>query len=196
MTRHDPGGKVRIRVDSHVYGDAAFVGPGDCYRPVLTRKWASLFRPGDAQSGGLPRNFVLWICLNPSTADASFNDPTLERLIDFSMGWDFDGLALMNICDFRATKPERLLEPGVVPRSGGNLALIRNTAKEAKKVVVGWGMNGLLPGLVPYAADVESALRADGHTLWCFGLTKHGAPKHPLYVKGGTPLVEFKEIPV
>jgi hypothetical protein len=45
---------------------------------------------------------------------------------------------------------------------------------------------------VHFAVDVESALRADGHRLWCFGLNKGGTPKHPLYVKGETPLVEFK----
>ncbi len=190
--RHDPGGKVRLRMDDHVYGDALFSGPNDCYRLILTRKWVNFF----SADTRLPKNFILWICLNPSTADASFNDPTLGRLMDFSMQWDFDGLALMNLCDFRATKPEGLFAPEVVPRSAGNLPLIRNTAKEAKKIVVGWGTNGLNPGLLPLAIETESALRADGHTLYCLGKTKHGAPKHPLYVLGDTPLEEFKEIPV
>jgi hypothetical protein len=187
---HNPGGKARLTLIDGVAGDAMFAGPNDCYRLILTRKWVNLFNA----STRLPNNFVLWICHNPSRADGIFDDPSTNRMIDFSMAWGFDGLALMNACDYRATDPKDLLAPGVVPCSRANLPLIRDTAKQAQRIICAWG--NIDRKLVDYAIEVESALRADGHELWCLGLNKGGTPKHPLYVKGDTPLVEFKEIPV
>ncbi|WBU27513.1 DUF1643 domain-containing protein [Rhodopseudomonas palustris] len=187
---HNPGGKVRIRLQENVYGTAFFHGPGDCYRTWLTRVWGRR-KPA---AGAPPDNYILWIGLNPSTADASFNDPTIEREIDFSMSWDADALVKVNICDYRATKPQMLLQEGVVPRSKTNLPMIRDFAKRADRIVCAWGAPHR--NLQTFALDVEEALRADGHELWCLGLTKHGGPRHPLYVTGGTPLIRFKEIPL
>ena len=186
---HNPGGKVRLRLADGVAGDAMFAGHNDCYRLILTRKWINLFNA----SSRLPNNFVLWVCMNPSIADWNTDEPTINRVIDFSMEWGFDGLAMMNVCDYRATRPEDLLAPGVVPCSKGNLPFIRNTAKQAAKIVCAWG--NLHPRLINHATEVESALRVDGHTLWCLGLNKGGTPKHPARLLGTTPLVEFKEVP-
>ncbi len=190
---HDPGGKARLRLADGVHGDAIFAGPDECYRLILTRKWMNLFR-GGADASRMPANFALWICMNPSIADANVDDPTLNKVMDFSMGWDFDGLAMMNVCDYRSTSPAGLLAPGVVPCSKGNLPLIRDTAKQARQIICAWG--NLDPRLVHYTIDVETALRRDGHTLWCLGLNKSGSPKHPLYLSGKTPLIEFKELRV
>jgi hypothetical protein len=190
MIAHNPGGKVRLRMADGVAGDAFFAGPNDCYRLILTRKWVNLFNTVTR----LPNNFVLWIGMNPSTADASVDDMTINRCIDFSMQWGFDGLAMMNVCDYRSTRPEGLLAPGVEPRSRGNLPFIRDTAKQAQKIVCAWGV--LHPDLVHFAVDIESALRADGHTLYCLGLTQNGSPKHPSRLAANTPLVEFKDLKV
>ena len=186
---HNPGGKVRLRLADGVHGDAMFAGDDDRYRLMLTRKWVNLFTAGTR----LPNNFALWICHNPSLADANVDDPSSNRMIDFSMAWGFDGMALMNLSDYRATKPEDLLKPGVVPRSKGNLPLIRDTAKQAAKIICAWGN---LDRRLVHLADVEDALRRDQRELWCLGLNKGGTPKHPLHVRGDTPLIRFKEIPV
>ena len=186
---HNPGGKVKIRLDDSVVGRALLHGPDDCYRTWLTRVWSR--RPSRHEF--LPAHFVLWIGLNPSTADASFNDPTIGREMDFSMAWDHDALVKVNICDYRATKPEDLLVTGLKIRSNINLPMIRDIAKHADRIVCAWGAPHRR--LITYAVDVEDALRRDGHTLYCLGTTKNGGPRHPLYVLGGTPLVKFKEVP-
>lgn len=185
---HDPGGKVKVRLDDSVIGNAFMHGPNECYRTWLTRFWGR--RPSRHEF--LPPHFVLWIGLNPSTADAGHNDPTIGRECDFAMEWDADAIVKCNIADFRATKPEMLLVPGVEPRSKINLPLIRDIARHADKIVVAWGSMDKVRSLVHLAVDTESALRADGHRLFCLGLTKNGSPRHPLYVLGGTPLVEFR----
>jgi hypothetical protein len=187
---HNPGGKVRVRLDQSVVGNAFLHGPGDCYRTWLTRVWGR--RASRHQF--LPAHFILWIGLNPSTADASYNDPTIGREMDFSMAWDADALVKCNIADYRATDPKALTAPGVVPCSRINLPMIRDIAKHADRIVVGWGSMDKVRSLTHLAVDVESALHADGHRLWCLGLTANSSPKHPLYVKGDTPLVEFKEL--
>lgn len=187
---HNPGGKVRLNLADGVHGDVMFAGAGDCYRLILTRKWVNLFTAGTR----LPNNFVLWIGKNPSVADANVDDPTMNKVIDFSMEWGFDGLAMMNVCDYRATDPKDLLKDGVEPRSKGNLPLIRDTAKQAAKVVAAWG--NLDRRLLHFAVDTEDALRRDGIEMWCLGLNKGGTPMHPLFVRGNTPLIRFKEIPV
>ena len=74
---------------------------------------------------------MLWIGLNPSTADASFDDPTIGREIGFSMSWDCDAMVKCNIADYRATKPEALIAPNVEPCSRINLPMIRDIAKHA-----------------------------------------------------------------
>lgn len=187
---HNPGGRVKIRLDDSVVGKAFLHGPGECYRTWLTRSWGR--RPSRHEF--LPDHFVLWIGLNPSTADASFNDPTIGREIDFSMEWDHDALVKCNIADWRATEPKALMAHGVQPCSRINLPMIRDIAKYADRIVVAWGAMSGIRKLTYLAVNVESALRADGHKLYCLGLTKNSGPKHPLYVLGGTPLVEFEEL--
>lgn len=189
---HDPGGKVKVRLDAGVTGDALFAGPNDCYRLWLKRQWHN-WRPDDDMR--LPEKFALWIGMNPSTADASFNDPTIRREMDFSMSAAFgeiDAMIKVNVCDYRSTSPDGLVAPGVEPCSRGNLPIIRDIAKSATKIICAWGV--LPKGVVHHAVNVETALRDDGHELWCLGLTKNGSPRHPLYVKGDTKLIKFEEL--
>lgn len=187
---HNPGGRVQLRLDDRVNGDAMFAGPGDCYRLWLTRQWHGKRTPGSR----LPPNFALIIGHNPSEAGAEKDDPTMNRTTDFAMGWGNDGLVMVNFADYRCTDKRGLLAPGVVPCSRGNVPLIRNLAREAEKIVCAWG--NVHPSLVHLAVNLESALRADGHKLWCWGTNAGGTPKHPLYLAADTPLVEFKDLRV
>lgn len=186
---HNPGGKVHLRLDDRVHGDAMFAGPGDCYRLVLTRQWH-----GRRVPGATPPNFALIIGHNPSEASAEIDDPTSNKVIDFAMGWGNDGLVMVNFADYRCTDKKRLLDPDVIPCSKGNFAMIRSMARAAEKIVCAWGT--VHPRLVHLVVDLESALRADGHKLLCFGTNAGGTPKHPLYLRGDTPLVEFKELKI
>lgn len=175
---HDPGGKVRLRLGEGVRGDAVM---SDCgrYRQVM-RRWL-----GDE----FPTAYILFIGMNPSTADASVDDPTCAREWTFARREGFSAMVKCNVGDYRATDPKMLVAPGVVAVSDANIPAIRRAASGAGRVVLCHGK--LNKALAPAGRELVAALRADGAELWCFGTNADGSPKHPLYLRADTPLVPF-----
>ena len=175
---HNPGGKVRLALMPGVNGDATF-SPDGRYRQLM-RRWL-----GNA----FPDRYILFIGMNPSTADASVNDPTCAREWTFARREGFNAMVKANVGDYRATDPKMLLAQGVVASSPDNLPAIREAARSASKVVLCHGK--LNKALAPAGRALVDALRADGITLWSFGTNGDGSPKHPLYLRGDTPLQPF-----
>lgn len=153
-------------------------GISDCenYRYWLTREWG---HPHDCDP-----NTLVWIMLNPSTADGLSDDPTIRKCIGFARQWGYRGFRVINLFAFRATHPRELLS-AIDPIGGGHqecqYALIASTAK----VVVAWGANGTLRRR---GADVVDRLTRRGLTLHCLGRTANGQPRHPLMLPYSTPL--------
>ena len=174
--RHDPKGKVKLKLAGDVTGDARF-SPCGRYRPLLIREF-------DAGEGS-----ILWIGMNPSTAAGDVDDPTVRRETDFSRAWGFRRFVKANVMDYRATHPKDLTAPGVAPCSAENLSIIRAEAAGAGRIMLAFG--ALLPPLRRYGEDVVAALRADGRALFCLGLTKAGAPRHPLYMRKDSAPIRF-----
>lgn len=166
--RHDPKGKVRLKLAADVAGSAVF-SPCGRYRSLLTRDF----------DGG--EGTVLWIGMNPSTAAAEVDDPTVRRETDFSRRWGFRRFVKANVMDYRATHPRDLTAPGVVPCSPENLPIIREQAAQAGLIMLAFG--ALAPALRVHGEACVRALRDDGRALHCLGLTKNGAPRHPLYMR-------------
>lgn len=178
---HDPGGKVRLRLQEGVTGSADFSTCGK-YRQALYRNWV---KPGELQK------HALFIGMNPSTADGDVDDPTVRREIEFARRLGMNALIKCNILDYRATKPKELLARGVKPCSEANLVAIICHAAKAEKIVCAWGvMHRSLRGHVD---DVMGILRASGRPLYCFGTSKDGSPRHPLYLAKDTPLQLFED---
>ncbi len=176
--RHDPGGKVRLALMEGVKGDAVFSEDGR-YRPLM-RRWL-----GDA----FPDRCLLFIGMNPSTADATVNDPTCGREWTFTRREGFDAMIKANVGDYRATDPKMLLQPGVEASSPANLPVIRTAAAGAERVILCHGK--LNKALAPAGKALVEALTGDGVDLWCFGVNGDGSPKHPLYLRADTPLIRW-----
>lgn len=162
--------KTRQKMRSHAPIQTGSAGFSRCghYRYWLRRVW-DLDRPQCA-----------WIGLNPSTADACTDDPTLRRCIRFSDDWGYGSLLLVNLFAWRATDPSALLEAPdpVGPRTS---LWLRRAVNESHCVMAAWG-NG---GLIRHRAHEVAATLADAH---CLGLTALGMPRHPLYCpKHATP---------
>lgn len=186
---HDPGGKVRTRLPPGMKGWAFWgLGKGATehtgqYRHILGRYW------GDDFDEHALEPYALWIGMNPSTAGAQVNDPTVSREIAYTR----DVLKLRcylkcNVMDYRATDPKTLLSVES-PRSRENIEWITEHAELAEYVIACWG--ALHPTLQHYAADVMVSLVYRNIPVWCLGRTKDGHPKHPLYLKKDTPLEQY-----
>jgi hypothetical protein len=122
---------------------------------------------------------VAFVMLNPSTADASRDDPTIRRCIGFAKRWGFAGIEIVNVFGFRATDPgalRRASDP-IGPR---NARHIRRAAEGAALVVAAWGADR---AVATRAATLPRELR---RRMRCLGVTRSGAPKHPLYVPAAT----------
>lgn len=176
---HNPGGKVKIALAAGVHGDAEFSRDGR-YRPRM-RRWT-----GDV----FPDRYVLFIGMNPSTADASANDPTCAREWQFTLREGYHGMVKTNVGDYRATNPKDLMAAGLSVSSPENLPTIRQSAAGAALVIVCHGK--LNPPLALAAKAILAALHEDGVDLWCFGTNADGSPKHPLYLRADTPLIRYQ----
>src|SRR5262245_38555366 len=77
---------------------SAVFSPCRKYRYSLTRIW-------DAE-----RPNVMFVGLNPSTADDQVDDPTVRRCIGFARKWRFGGMIIVNLFAYRSTDPNRLQE--------------------------------------------------------------------------------------
>ncbi len=151
-------------------GTASF-SPDGVYRYRLLRRWSR---------GGR----VLWVMLNPSTADAQRDDPTIRRCIGFSRAWGFGGMEVVNLYALRATDPAVLRgHPDPVGRD--NDAHIRAGPRSAAMVVAAWGAS------CTDEARIVRVLAMLGEKVWCLGLTRGGMPRHPLYAPRSVPLSEF-----
>ena len=155
--------------------DALF-SPCGMYRYRLARRWSD--RPA-----------LTFVMLNPSTADAAVDDPTIRRCIGFARREEAGGIVVVNLYGYRATDPD-LLRCVKDPFGPGNdLALGEALSQAAlSRVVCAWGADGRLRGGVP---PFIAMARHSGACLVALGFTRDGHPKHPLYVSADQPFIEF-----
>jgi hypothetical protein len=134
---------------------------------------------------------VLFVMLNPSTADAYIDDRTIRRCIGFSQSWGYARLTVANVFAYRATKPEELVlaEDPVGP---DNDVWLGRLAASATEVVAAWGAHAFAERRA--RATRELLEERTGGTLSCLGQTQSLAPKHPLYLRADTPREPLKRI--
>ncbi len=156
----------------------AELSPCGIYRYLLGR------RIGDGQ------RTALFVMLNPSTADAQVDDPTIRRCVSFTRREACGVLEVVNLFAYRATDPAalRLADDPVGP---ANDHFIADAAARAALVVVAWG--AVHRRLAPRAGEVGTVIRtrlpAHGRRgPFCLGITANGSPRHPLYARSDRPL--------
>jgi hypothetical protein len=116
----------------------------------------------------------LFVGLNPSTADAHVDDPTIRRCIGFAEAWGYGRLLVGNLFAFRATRPSALLKARD-PIGPENDRYLASMADEADIIVAAWGAHGSFIGR-------DATVRAMLPKLHVLRLTKRGQPGHPLYL--------------
>ena len=138
----------------------------------------TLSRPAGGTGGGT----LLFVMLNPSTADATENDPTIRRCISFASELGFSKLEVGNLFAIRASN-SRVWRSAADPIGPENDHWLRPLAQRASQVIVAWGANAPLNRTI----EVIGILSEAQQELYCLATTAAGAPGHPLYVRRFTP---------
>jgi hypothetical protein len=138
------------------------------YRYFLRRSWEP------------DKREVLFIMLNPSTADAFKFDPTVKRCFDFAHAWGYGGMTVCNLYAFRSTNPKNL-QKEKDPVGKDNDEWLLWAGSYASLIVAAWGTHGT------YLNQNEHVISIITKTLlkplYYLEKTKDGHPAHPLYLK-------------
>jgi len=157
-------GYTPIMALPHILESSAIFSPDRIYRYSLTRVWDR------------DRPCICFVMLNPSAADDTINDPTIRRCIGFSNDWGCGSIVVVNLFAYRTHDP-RVLATVQDPFGAENEKHITEAVASCSLTMAAWGVHG-------HAHESACRLLSRLPDPYCLGVTKHGAPRHPLYVDG------------
>jgi len=148
------------------------------YRYALWRIWDN------------SKPLVMFIGLNPSTANETDNDPTIKSVCRIAKNNGFGGVYMMNCFPLVSTNPSALDEIVYTPLHdyavSKNNAWLNKAGKLCKEIVFAWGSFGVV---------IMSGRNADLMEMFpqakALSINKNGSPKHPLYCKSNTQLITY-----
>ena len=120
--------------------------------------------------------------LNPSTADADRDDPTIRRNRRRAEAMGFGSLIVWNLGAARATEPKvwKTLSDPIGPENDEHIRRILQECKDRNGIaIVGWGNHG---SFMDRDRIAKLTAKEVGVVFHCLGMTKSGQPRHPLYV--------------
>lgn len=141
------------------------------YRYVLWRIW----------DFNLPR--IMFIGLNPSTADETQNDPTIRRVVGFAKDWGYGGVYMCNLFGIVSTDPAELKTCDDPVKDNDSWLL--QYSELSRDILFGWGN---------FKEATERAVMVSGWfpNALCLGKNANGTPKHPLYIAAKTKPIPFR----
>ncbi len=146
------------------------------YRYALFRQW------------NLEDPILMFIGLNPSTANEHDNDPTIRRVIKFAFDWGYGGVSMLNLFPLVSSNPSDLLDFYNTPFH--DLALEENNKylercfDKCSELVFAWG------AFKQAEKRAEEVIKMFPNAL-CLGKNMNGSPKHPLYIPASTQPIKF-----
>ena len=130
---------------------------------------------------------VMFMMLNPSTADEVKDDPTIRRCIRYALDWGYGGYIMGNIFAYRSTDPKQLK---IIDNPIGidNNYWLKKLHAEASLTIGAWGNHGKY---LNRGQDIINLI----NNLFCLRITKEGHPSHPLYLSSKLkPIILNKEV--
>lgn len=141
--------------------------------------------------GNRVHHFVMFIGLNPSTADETTDDPTIRRCMGFAKAWGYGALCMANLFAFRATKPEDMMS-ATEPIGSDNSQHLLRLGRDAGQIVCAWGKHGRFNYMDDAVITLLHLARLDSK-LVCLGVNSDKTPKHPLYIRADKKLERFPQ---
>jgi hypothetical protein len=170
MTSENQSSPRTLTDDRH----GAVISDDGTYRYRLWRTWDT------------SKPVLAFVLLNPSTADATTDDPTLRRCQGYAEQWGYGRVELVNLFALRSTDPDQLYEHDN-PVGPENNQYLQDVCEDADKVIVAWGNHGTLDGR---GDTVTELLDTD---LYALDVTNQEQPTHPLYQPRDTDLELFEK---
>jgi len=130
---------------------------------------------------------VLFVGLNPSTADARLDDPTIRRCVGFAREWGYAWLYMANLYAYRTKDPNALPAHADLAIGPENAYELRRLLRRSTRIVAAWGRHKLHPQARTLARTV-----AAHRGVYCLGLNQDGSPRHPLFVPKSCTLQFFE----
>ena len=124
---------------------------------------------------------ICWIMLNPSTADALEDDPTIRKCVGFAKRWGFNRVDILNLFSYRSSSPKALADAGFPNGDQADFYLESILGLTfIRRVVVAWGGWGRKrPSRVAHVLRYLNEANLDPIAL---GHNQDGTPQHPLYI--------------
>lgn len=157
------------------FDSGATLSPCRRYRYRLWRSW------------GPREHRVVFVGLNPSTADETKDDPTIRKCIGFAKRWGFGALDMVNLFAWRSTSPSGLLTASD-PIGPENDEAIQRACDDAHRVVWAWGRhNSAVRRMVTDRRTKAPWLVLRRHCeTGTLGRAQDGSPRHPLMLPYST----------
>lgn len=155
----------------------AYIDSTKKYRYLLTRKWDT------------KKPDVTFIMLNPSTADAFEDDPTIINCCKLSKEWGLGGIEVINLFAYRSSKPDEL-KKALDPIGPENNEHIIKAIKSSSLTIAAWGNHGTFLNRDKEVIDLVN----NYCDLYCLLVNKTGCPTHPKNLSVDIKPVKFKPI--
>ena len=123
---------------------------------------------------------ILYIMFNPSIADNEKDDPTIRRLINFTIKFNYGGFFVGNIFSLITPYPDQINTLNVSSKK--NVRELKKLINQVDKVVYAWGN----------LTEEPKFLKDLVFNPECFGKNLNGSPKHPLYLPSDSKLMSFR----
>lgn len=149
----------------------AQISPCEKYRFSLWRVW----------NESLPH--IAFVGLNPSTADATQDDPTIRRCRGFAKSHGFGAMTMLNLWAYRATDPKDI-SGRVTNEEEINLDTISRIVTGVARVCAVWGSH-------PMAFARQDAVLPLAPQWWVLRQNRDGMPGHPLYLPNSSTMFKL-----
>jgi hypothetical protein len=144
---------------------AAIISKCGVYRYALERRWDR------------DRPYLMYVMLNPSTADHQKDDNTIRRCTGFAKAFGYGGILVANLYAYRTPHPAALKDAyrrGTDIIGPWNNKYLLKLAKQADNVVCAWGQLG------PISGRAKEVFEMFPRPVYALAFTKKGYPRHPL----------------